>query len=96
MLQVLKKGLVDIPLDGRAAMGGSEGHAETPGGDELFGKTGGRQYILCHLAGIIRHRSHGLPLGTIETIVNGIINRTEYTGMNVTCQKAIITEWPDP
>ena len=65
-LGAAEKGLVDLPLDRGAAVGGAEGHAQAAGGHEFRRQAGLFEDLLGHLTGVIGHGPHGLAVGPLE------------------------------
>jgi hypothetical protein len=58
-----EKCFIDLPLDGGAAVGGAEGHAQAAGGYKFRRKAGLIENLFGHLTGVIRHGTHGLTIG---------------------------------
>src|SRR3989339_156258 len=87
-----EEGLVDLALDRRAAVGGTEGAAGAAGCHESRCEARRFEDLFGHLTGVIGHRPHGLSVGPLEIIPDRIIDGPEDLGVNELRQEVILPE----
>ena len=96
LFEVAEKGLVNIALHGRTAVGGAKGHAQPARGNEFFVQARLRQHVPGHPAGIKGHRPHGLGVSAGKAVIYRVINRSEHPAVDMVGQQAVVTKRFDP
>ena len=89
---IAEENLVDFPLNGRAAVRGAEGDAQSAGGHKFRRQPRLIENLLRHLTGVIRDGAHGLAVKSPKVEDGRRIHRPEDLGVDVFRKEVILPQ----